>query len=870
MKMRKIRRRRRILSVFTTVMLLVFTAWTSFAYAEGEEFIDAGTQSNLEQEVSSQETPTVDLEEDQVDIEETLIIPLEENLEAPLEENENQDEPEMMAQEVQMAPQKPDPDPEPEPDPHPDTDLGIMPYNPNVGSNEHPQVGECEDSNNMFENLRSGFHTEYWGDIKIEINAYDTAYGPKFNFKATDKNSGEPVLISAVYVKGGSEGGNLYDYRAVTGTSSDSNLHTPVTGGSYKYAAISHLVFYYCPPVIEIHKTITFEKIWKDANGQIITDTSDLPEVTVRIYDEQDNEAGVLYLNHGNGWMDKAEGLDADKNYHFAEDEITNLPEGYEISGTYQITGDCDNPTSEERCDCPPEDQVIHCDYTIENTIIKISEKIYRDITVTKVWKDKDGAVIDDETMVLPEVKAKIDFEDEEITDIVLTLDKEHAWTAVAENINPELEYTITEEAVTGLPDGYSLVGEFEVSGECISPIEDSIAEQIEPDNDIKCSYTLVNKIEKKIIIDYEGTISGLKYNDLDKDGYHDAGEAVISGVTINLYDSNPELSQVEPKATAVTNEYGVFSFKVAATGTYYLREVSTAGWTQSAPANNLFTVILTAEDNNFPEDFVGDEIYLNIIQQHVKDESGQLFDVAFVFGNYYNVDETVTVIEGFKFNDLDADGSWDEGEYGLQGWTITLWKYLGDIDESGTLTLADVQNVATATTDANGHYEFVNLESGLTYYVSENVASQAYWTQTYPVTGFELSGTGRMNQVVEIPDGVRISGVNFGNYYYKSSGGGGSSSGSSGGGSTTTTTTTNVLETLNTIAEPEEEVVTLSMPVFSAEPEEVVVQEEVMANQEVEDPDANPQTSDPGLVSQMQVLGLSILAMVVLKKNFR
>ena len=94
---------------------------------------------------------------------------------------------------------------------------------------------------------------------------------------------------------------------------------------------------------------------------------------------------------------------------------------------------------------------------------------------------------------------------------------------------------------------------------------------------------------------------------------------------------------------------------------------------------------------------------------------------------------------------------------------------------------------------------------------------------------------------------------------------GGGASSGGGGGGGTTVRITPGggteepvVIEAFG----PEEEVI-VSLPVFSAEePEEVVLTEAVMS------PDANPQTSDAGIAMQMQMLGLSLAAMYVLKRK--
>jgi len=57
--------------------------------------------------------------------------------------------------------------------------------------------------------------------------------------------SGDVIL--AVLAKGGSQGGNLYDYRGQTGGGvlSDSNLHPPPTGNLNQYAGISHILLCY-------------------------------------------------------------------------------------------------------------------------------------------------------------------------------------------------------------------------------------------------------------------------------------------------------------------------------------------------------------------------------------------------------------------------------------------------------------------------------------------------------------------------------------------------------------------------------------------------------------------------------------------------
>jgi len=74
--------------------------------------------------------------------------------------------------------------------------------------------------------------------------------------------------------------------------------------------------------------------------------------------------------------------------------------------------------------------------------------------------------------------------------------------------------------------------------------------------------------------------------------------------------------------------------------------------------------------------------------------------------------------ISGTKFFDQNANGTWDTGEPGLEGWTIDL---------KGPVS-------ASATTDGSGHFSFPNLPLGQ-YRVCEDQAF-AEWTATVPTAG--------------------------------------------------------------------------------------------------------------------------------------
>ena len=99
-----------------------------------------------------------------------------------------------------------------------------------------------------------------------------------------------------------------------------------------------------------------------------------------------------------------------------------------------------------------------------------------------------------------------------------------------------------------------------------------------------------------------------------------------------------------------------------------------------------------------------------------------------------------LSTISGQKFHDVDGDGTHNGGtEPGLEGWVIEL-----DADADGTVD-------ATATTAADGTYQFLDLPAG-TYRVREVLLPGWIQTTTNP-TDIVLDGTND------------VTGVDFGNF---------------------------------------------------------------------------------------------------------
>ncbi len=146
------------------------------------------------------------------------------------------------------------------------------------------------------------------------------------------------------------------------------------------------------------------------------------------------------------------------------------------------------------------------------------------------------------------------------------------------------------------------------------------------------------------------------------------------------------------------------------------------------------YDVPFTFESNRDDSDNYSAEFYCNTDAYHY--DNWDRID-GFDYGKtYYCVGfnaPSKSKIEGYKFNDENANGKWDRvepnvdtlskvvelpnGEQGLPGWEIALR------DEEGNI-------LAETTTDENGYYSFT-VNAGKSYFVTEN--QKEGWYQTTP-----------------------------------------------------------------------------------------------------------------------------------------
>ncbi|RIK79159.1 MAG: hypothetical protein DCC68_13670 [Planctomycetota bacterium] len=232
-------------------------------------------------------------------------------------------------------------------------------------------------------------------------------------------------------------------------------------------------------------------------------------------------------------------------------------------------------------------------------------------------------------------------------------------------------------------------------------------------------AYTLVlNQGQSVVGVDFgndydPAEIHGRKFHDRDGDGIHDADEPGLNGWTIDLSDADgnvvgqtttTEMDVDEDGRIDPATERGLYWFADLGAGEYTVSEVLQDGWAQSAPAS------LDGAPMVWDVSLDGGEI--------AEDRD---------FGNY-----RPTSIHGQKFEDENRNGVQDQGEFGVNGWTIELY----DIGGPGSQLVATTQTMdmdldgdgAIDPLKERGLYWFDDLPPG-DYRVHER--AEPGWTQT-------------------------------------------------------------------------------------------------------------------------------------------
>ncbi|HEV8594341.1 MAG TPA: SdrD B-like domain-containing protein [Thermoplasmata archaeon] len=236
-----------------------------------------------------------------------------------------------------------------------------------------------------------------------------------------------------------------------------------------------------------------------------------------------------------------------------------------------------------------------------------------------------------------------------------------------------------TYVATEGLPAGWTQTAAY-LDGSAVNPLSQSV--------NVNVAYT-TGETHEVIFGNFECfDVTGAKINDLNGNGVRDEGEPGIAGWTVYLY-RNGDLV-----ATTVTGSDGTYTFTACDGGSYEIREATVDGWVPTSPTSLTFTAASGVDQTG--NDFLNFQCF---------------------------------VVSGFKYDDTNGNGVHDDGEPGLAGWTIELYR-------NGAL-------YASTTTDGNGFWSFTVCEAG-DYEVRE--VQQDGWIATAP-TSFSFSATSGQDQ---------------------------------------------------------------------------------------------------------------------------
>ena len=178
------------------------------------------------------------------------------------------------------------------------------------------------------------------------------------------------------------------------------------------------------------------------------------------------------------------------------------------------------------------------------------------------------------------------------------------------------------------------------------------------------------------------GNICVYKFDDLNGDGNWDEGEPAVPGVTVNLYKGAISEGE-EPIDSGVTGADGKVCFNGLNFGLYTVEEIMLEGWYTDGSLTQEVTVDVVGETEVVT--------FLNI---------------------------RLGKICVFKYDDLNGDGNWDEGEPAVSGVTINL--YMGAISEGE-------EPIDSGVTGADGKVCFEDLELGS--YTVEEVLPDGWYT---------------------------------------------------------------------------------------------------------------------------------------------
>ena len=191
------------------------------------------------------------------------------------------------------------------------------------------------------------------------------------------------------------------------------------------------------------------------------------------------------------------------------------------------------------------------------------------------------------------------------------------------------------------------------------------------------------------------GHISGFKYEDVDRDGSYDpAIDLPLANVTMYLTGTDGMNNAVD--RTTTTDANGDFTFADVKPGDYTVGESTTTDTNNDGTPDAMQDMVLD-----------GNTVGVTLT-------SGETEDITYQWANY-----VYGSIHGYKFEDLNADGTFDEGEPDLADIQFDLYKFISTVTTTPATTGPPNvtyiwQEIDWATSDVHGEFWFTQLDPGV------------------------------------------------------------------------------------------------------------------------------------------------------------
>ena len=235
-------------------------------------------------------------------------------------------------------------------------------------------------------------------------------------------------------------------------------------------------------------------------------------------------------------------------------------------------------------------------------------------------------------------------------------------------------------------------------------------------------------------------------WNDENANGIQDPGEAVLAGVTMELFldTNNDGMPDGTAIASATTDANGIYTFNNAnvsdgdpniagnqpgpAAFTNYIIRVASTSWSEGSGTGALSGFTPTSKDvggegqpdvRDSDGNTVGDYLQVSVSTGNMG-ESNHTIDFGFV---------PTMSLGSTAFNDANNNGTQDSGEAGISGLTVNLYN-----------ATAPTTVLATTTTDDSGNYVFNGLAAGS--YIVGVVPNSTYPVASTAVTANNGSAT--------------------------------------------------------------------------------------------------------------------------------